>query len=98
MVKELFELEEEFQLTHPTRGATPSFGYIGILWFEISTHTPHTGCDANRRHDNATCKISTHTPHTGCDTENVAGIVGMGISTHTPHTGCDECALHAPAV
>ena len=34
----------KFQLTHPTRGATQSWGDLKTDT-EISTHTPHTGCD-----------------------------------------------------
>ena len=35
---------------------------------EISTHTPHTGCDGKGLRKKVLQKmISTHTPHTGCD-------------------------------
>ena len=37
-----------FQLTHPTRGATP-FGFGRGGFYLISTHTPHTGCDRARQ-------------------------------------------------
>ena len=53
---------------------------------EISTHTPHTGCDTETPNDYPFFSISTHTPHTGCD------ILFFNYSTclvyfnsHTPH-------------
>ncbi len=56
-----------FQLTHPTRGATINFiSYIRLP--QISTHTPHTGCDTiSAPSAPPQLVISTHTPHTGCD-------------------------------
>ena len=38
--------QTQFQLTHPTRGATCSTGLLSADKY-ISTHTPHTGCDSS---------------------------------------------------
>ena len=53
----------EFQLTHPTRGATKHVAGYNINP-NISTHTPHTGCDLFLHHTNpASCNFNSHTPH-----------------------------------
>ena len=52
-----------FQLTHPTRGATIADGEIYSTHL-ISTHTPHTGCDAewvSKEYD--VSNFNSHTPH-----------------------------------
>ena len=77
-----------FQLTHPTRGATNDDKEVNS-YDEISTHTPHTGCDIDPDKTANPDDISTHTPHTGCDYWAVADLSDGTISTHTPHTGCD---------
>ena len=41
----VFDIQLKFQLTHPTRGATPSKKPLQNC-MNISTHTPHTGCDS----------------------------------------------------
>ena len=57
----------------------------------ISTHTPHTGCDEIDTDGEEESEISTHTPHTGCDPTNMINSKRVPtISTHTPHTGCDR--------
>ena len=76
---------ELFQLTHPTRGATC------LIWLlragkQISTHTPHTGCDLPNFFDTDVFKISTHTPHTGCDRKRRwIHRKTFHFNSHTPH-------------
>ena len=42
--------------------------------FDISTHTPHTGCDRKKKaFTEMEVEISTHTPHTGCDVGHILG-------------------------
>ena len=55
-----------FQLTHPMRGATYTLCQ-SLLSSEISTHTPHAGCDPAVHQPDCFRHISTHTPHAGCD-------------------------------
>ena len=61
--------------------------------WEISTHTPHTGCDKYKKIRSLIDKISTHTPHTGCDGQHGTYTERQKISTHTPHTGCDGASF-----
>ena len=72
----------EFQLTHPTRGATK------IL---ISRLSPSHGVRPLSRHTAADTHINfnSHTPHGVRLYDKALEEIDLGISTHTPHTGCD---------
>ena len=76
----------EFQLTHPTRGATLN----AKKWCEeneISTHTPHTGCDSRvEAISGATGDFNSHTPH-GVRLESATDEQrnNLDFNSHTPH-------------
>ena len=55
-----------FQSTLPIRGAT-FYTTDGVLWMDISIHTPHTGSDWGLGRVMVSILISIHTPHTGSD-------------------------------
>ena len=73
----LIHKRNEFQLTHPTRGATAKM-LLPLIYGLISTHTPHTGCDQIACYSVSTfLHFNSHTPHgvrliATCDTYNVA--------------------------
>ncbi len=80
---------EEFQLTHPTRGAT-HICQLYTNFVKISTHTPHTGCDESLCGGYDSLQdFNSHTPHGVRHGECQVSIFAKTISTHTPHTGCD---------
>ena len=65
----LNHLSSIFQLTHPTRGATPR----ALTWrqaLNFNSHTPHGVRLLNVNEVRRKVGISTHTPHTGCDLRN----------------------------
>ena len=76
--------------SHTPHGVRPVPTDDGSDLDEISTHTPHTGCDPYSSF--STCKLfhfNSHTPH-GVRHIYDDGVYKLGyISTHTPHTGCD---------
>ena len=89
--------KEQFQLTHPTRGATRKLRRNRLIRY-ISTHTPHTGCDAAGRLKPAQYfNISTHTPHTGCDTLTIVRqCIIVNFNSHTPHgVRLGRCSVNA---
>ena len=79
-----------FQLTHPTRGATLN-KCVSAVEPNISTHTPHTGCDliASLMSQQQEAFQLTH-PTRGATPVQNAMQISLQISTHTPHTGCDQ--------
>ena len=79
----------EFQLTHPSRGATNTQPAKGDLHFYFNSHTPR-GVQLDWTAFRKRVAISTHTPLAGCNTPCVGVIVfGWKISTHTPLAGCN---------
>ncbi len=59
-------------------------------FFDISTHTPHTGCDKKIIGGKKDVKdFNSHTPHGVRQPESTEVLEMTFISTHTPHTGCD---------
>ena len=85
----LNHLSSIFQLTHPTRGATPR----ALTWrqaLNFNSHTPHgVRLTTMHRYLRQEAHFNSHTPH-GVRLLNVNEVRRkVGISTHTPHTGCD---------
>ena len=60
------QLEEIFQSTHPSRGATAD-KVTERLRHEISIHAPHAGRDNSTGDVYDNCEISIHAPHAGRD-------------------------------
>ena len=86
----LENLEKQFLLTHPMRGATRLFSSSNAFNF-ISTHTPHAGCDFLISFSKYVWEnFYSHTP---CGVRQISKmfkrIQAHLISTHTPHAGCD---------
>ena len=67
---------EQFQSTHPMRGATIPYDSHHVLR-GISIHAPHAGCDHIVDMDGREyCEISIHAPHAGCDPVSFEGVTG----------------------
>ena len=96
---------QEFQSTHPMRGATRR-NASGIARFFISIHAPHAGCDQLPVHAALRRGISIHAPHAGCDDISTSAAMDSKFqSTHPMRgaTGFAECyraivriSIHAP--
>ena len=59
--------QEEFQFTHPGRGATVSGKDFSHLR-RVSIHAPREGCDYFTWDGFVYCNVSIHAPREGCDT------------------------------
>ena len=81
---------EEFQSTHPLRGATQ---YICLQGFSRSTFQsthPLRGATKTYQHCALLLSISIHAPLAGCDTATVVTPRPVIISIHAPLAGCDR--------
>ena len=63
----IVRMNSVFQPTHPIRDVTGWLDPGGGEGMAISTHTSHTGCDADLRDESTAELISTHTSRMGCD-------------------------------
>ena len=59
--------EDQFQFTHPGRGATQSYT-SGHPYLQVSIHAPREGCDDDPEEDDKLYLVSIHAPREGCDT------------------------------
>ncbi len=94
-----------FQSTHPMRGATHLVPFFRIF-YPISIHAPHAGCDPRRYPHKRPYGISIHAPQAGCDPDGARVGILLPISIHAPHAGCDftqedvdrivNISIHAP--
>ena len=98
---------EEFQFTHPGRGATYLVRGVGNSSFSVSIHAPREGCDFYIHiPDFLQAEVSIHAPREGCDVPRQAGGQGADVSIHAPREGCDsiktaleaitKVSIHAP--
>ncbi len=86
-----------FQLTHPSRGATPNGRGEYTNYFQISTHTPLAGCDKGGvPRTGLSFYFNSHTPRGVRLLRFFGGSASPHISTHTPLAGCDVCTALAP--
>ena len=61
-----------------------------VKYPEISTHTPHTGCDVILFKADLHClQFQLTHPTRGATQNTISSSSSSVISTHTPHTGCD---------
>ena len=67
---------------------------FSVIW-EISTHAPRTGSDADLCCGFIRHAISTHAPRTGSDGKDRKMTDARLISTHAPRTGSDDSFRHA---
>ena len=75
---------QTFQLTRPSRGATPAKSQIGRL-HKISTHTPLAGRDAGEMAKRKCDFISTHTPLAGRDDDYISNELEISnFNSHAP--------------
>ena len=88
--KDVSEIKyDEFQSTHPMRGATWSFHRQSSSCAFQSTH-PMRGATVQAHRRLLARGISIHAPHAGCDDRLRAFVLAPdGISIHAPHAGCD---------
>ena len=85
--------QAQFQLTHPSRGATPKSPSIARLSW-ISTHTPLAGCDLSFREVfQPYFYFNSHTPRGVRHAQTCPDSRRLHISTHTPLAGCDTLKL-----
>ena len=85
-----FELGDEFQFTHPARGATKAVE-DKLVDIEFQFTHPARGATAPEDTDEAISKVSIHAPREGCDSkQGEDGYWSDGVSIHAPREGCDE--------
>ena len=76
---------EQFQSTHPSRGATRLTKDKVVFWL-ISIHAPLTGCDLRLWVPPDLMDISIHAPLTGCDGKYCQNIrPKLNFNPRTPH-------------
>ena len=63
--------------------------HLSGIYFNISIHTPHTRCDADRHDGVCGAQISIHAPLARCDPEIAYHGRLMKISIHAPLARCD---------
>ena len=86
---------EEFQSTHPWRGAPLHLLTVHILR-KISIHAPLAGCDVPPYITVRIPAISIHAPLAGCDIRTTECDIPMQISIHAPLAGCDDTGKRIP--
>ena len=80
----------EFQLTHPTRGATMKMlKSIEYIAFQL-THPTRGATKCLKTHFKLILNFNSHTPHGVRPIPPMPPVTPPKISTHTPHTGCDQ--------
>ena len=82
---------DEFQFTHPGRGATSSL-LTSAKATLVSIHAPREGCDTDRRTFvlNGFVFQFTH-PGRGATGKTLVGLEGeLEVSIHAPREGCDD--------
>ena len=83
-------VRQEFQFTHPVRGATiqryDSPSSPGL----VSIHAPRAGCDNKLRACLRRAYVSIHAPRAGCDNvKEDSTKLEVSVSIHAPRAGCD---------
>ena len=74
----------EFQLTHPSRGATPHIT-VTMQCSKISTHAPLARCDSACYRVSLARSISTHAPLARCDAAKIFKILlNQNFNSRTP--------------
>ena len=82
---------QQFQSTHPVRGATSRFG-VAPKNFMISIHAPRAGCDVPTIVSFDNFNISIHAPRAGCDAAD--GRSGKSRNDFNPRTPCGVRRKH----
>ena len=83
----------QFQFIHPMRDVTLFTISQRLLWYIISIHTPHAGCNHLVEPDSATNVISIHASLAGCN----SGFCPHGIfSIHAPRMRCNTSMFAVP--
>ena len=80
---------EEFQFTHPGRGATRTT-QVQPTHRRVSIHAPREGCDRDEIPEYILQFVSIHAPREGCDDLKLAPCeLSRLVSIHAPREGCD---------
>ena len=87
---------EEFQSTHPLRGATGLQRAFGVLGFQFQSTHPLRGATLDLLILGYKSIISIHAPLAGCDAPRHDARIVQRISIHAPLAGCDlqQSAMH----